>query len=128
MRIITDHQWSAVRAEHRAQLLDVRAELDEMAHANALLAGRCADHADAAAAHAADAANLTARLGRALKACARYRAMLADCPHVDRVAVLQAANEAMDVPVGLDVTPEDWHAAVVCAIEAINAKNKAVGR
>lgn len=52
----------------------------------------------------------------------RYQKLLNRFPDAEQVAALQAANEAMDVPIGLDVTAKDWRAAVVCVIAAIAAK------
>ena len=118
----------ATIADIRRKLFEARVDAAALTAAHSRLADRCAkatDHAHAlekqlAAGPAAVAdryvTQLEHRIDRITGAYARLRAGLTACPGhlalVDRLEQLQIANEALDVPIGLDISAEHWRSAV----------------
>jgi hypothetical protein len=118
----------ATIADLRRKLFEARVDAAAQSAAHSRLADRCAKATDrvtalekqlaAAPAAVADryVTQLEHRIDRITGAYARLRASLTTCPgHLaltDRLEQLQAANEALDVPIGLDISADNWRGAV----------------
>lgn len=119
MRIITNHQHE----QRQAELAENHRLINELLAANARLAEQVTDLRDDAIRAEKALRNTTAAERTVHREDSELQRQLADLH--ERLELLQAQTEAMDMPIGLDgITPEDWRDAVIVVVANIADQRK----